>query len=252
MFRPRPFAVMLLFVSTGLYAQTKPLASSELQNRFRQELALGIGTEIKTGSVASLQDARKSAGELANYVYRRTGYRLPREFVTALADEEWRARSAASPTIQVQAFAQKATEIFSNLLQGTDLSAIHREGPTPFYVVTPTKLNAVRLFYRNYVPHLSDAALEPTAKEIDPSRSTDLSIQRAFPVEAFLALYACISDDLGRAEDHLQSSKRMGAKDLNSINLRRNPFGDYGYVVRRPIGGMLTRDALMTLLAVAR
>ena len=243
---------LLLFalcVSLALRAQT--VSSALLEASFRQELAAGIGVRLNPGRIASLAGAQRAANQFSTYILERTGRQLPAPLVQQLADAEWRARSRGEPNLAVIAVAQTATGLFLEKLGGPGTRAPITAGNTPYYVITPEKLNGARLLYRRHAPAVVVSDLPEQVGELHPARSTIVSVQKAYPIEALVALYLCISEDVGRPEARLRA-ERLGRETGSVIPPNRRPYGELGYFVTRPISRLFADDVLSAILALAQ
>lgn len=241
---------MLLAATLPGTAQTPTPTTSAPVDSVRQSLRQGIASKLPSRTINTEHDARKSAGEFANYVKERTGHQLAPEFVLALADAEWRARSAGKPTISVATFSESATRLFTGKL-GVAAPSTSSNGASPFYVVTPEKINAARLFYRRNVSELSFVTIRPELTDLSTGGFADPSARAAYPLEAFLALYVCVTDDLGESSTDLQQkmSERNPESAAANLSVTRRPFGERGVLVKRPVRKLLAEDVLTQLLA---
>jgi len=243
-----------LLLPTALRAQTQPPSSHALEAKLRAELSEGIGATIKTGRIASPRDAQKAAREFADYIRERTGHRLPQDFVQSLADAEWRARSLGRPNVPITLFADTATKLFLARLGGPGAQAPQTKGSTPYYVITPEKLNGARLFYRRHASQLVAAEIREDTQELSPSVSSTDAVQNAYPIEAFLALYLCVSEDMGRPESRIREERfiQSGTSSTSAAAPLRRPYGDLGYLMKRPISKVFADDVLVQLLATVQ
>jgi hypothetical protein len=208
---------------------------------------------MKSSDVSSQQQARKAAGEFANYVHERTGHQLPQSFVLALGEAEWHARTNGSGSVPVAEFAHRATQLFLETLGGPGAKAPATGTASPYYVITPEKLNGARSFYRRHAPGAIPSDLPEQVDTLSPSESTLASVKKAYPIELFLALYLCVSEDLGR-QVSTSPSPRLGlTADPGAPPPRaRRPFGDAGSSVRRPVSRLFSERILTELLALAQ
>jgi hypothetical protein len=245
---------LFLVLPASMHAQVQPATSHDLEARLRADLSAGIGSTLKTGRITSRGDAEKAATEFANYVRERTGYRLPRGFVQALADAEWQARSSGRPNVPIVLFAETATRLFLAQMGGPGAQAPITRGSTPYYVITLEKLNGARLFYRRNAGQLVASEISEDTKELSPAVSRTDAMQRAYPIEAFLALYLCVSDDMGRPESTLREERflQSTASATPSTASQRRPYGDFGYLIRRPISKLFAADVLAQILATVQ
>jgi hypothetical protein len=245
-------SLLLVFVLFSLcaFAQTNITTSADTRAKVRQDLALGIGTHFKTTQISSLANAMRKAGEFANYVHERSGYRLAPDFVNALTDAEWRARSASRGSINVSVLAATATRLFLSKLGEPPTSVPTADRPTPFFIVTPEKFNGARLFYVRHAPQVILSDMPDGVRELNPARADITSVQVAYPVESMLALYACITDDMGRDVSQVRAERRVGSSSVSAPSNSRRPYGDYGYLTRRPLSTLFSADIMRELLAL--
>jgi len=243
------FLVVVLFCPCAI-AQTNVNTSTDTRAKVRQDMALGIGSHFKTTHISTSADAKRKAGEFANYVYERSGFRFPPEFVNALADAEWRARSTGKGSVNVAVLSATATRLFLEKLGEPPTSVPTADRPSPFFIVTPEKFNGARLFYVRHAPQVILSDMPEGARELGPARSNMASVQGAYPVESMLALYACISDDMGRDVSQVKAERQAGSPGVSAPSNTRRPYGDHGYLTRRPLSTLFSADVMRELLAL--
>ncbi len=187
------FLVFLSLAYASPGAQT-PQANSSLKPD--PQLADGIGAVLGM-SVESFNDAERAASNLAAFVAERTGHRLANSFVQGLAIAEWRARSFQRGTISIEGFTVEATKLLVEALAGPGAELPKTSaGATPYYVLTPAKVNAIRSFFlKLYGPSPGIAKVNDTG----------IDEKNLYPVEAFLVLYLSVSEDPGLAQPLLDS-----------------------------------------------
>ena len=245
------FLVLCLCFLPHSSAQTIPPSNPEL--RFQQEVAAGIGASLKTGRSTSLSEAGVAANEFASYILDRTGHRVSPAFISRLADAEWRARAAGQGNIPIVLLAETVTRLFLERLGGPGAKAPVTAGSNPYYVITPEKLNAARLLYRRHVPQAVGSDLPENVTELNPAASGIGALQKAYPIEALVALYSCVSEDMGRAEFAIRAEKLSRQNgNAKGIPAGRKPYGDFGYFMRLPVSKLFAEDVLDQILGLAQ
>jgi hypothetical protein len=225
--------------------------TAETATKIRTGLAEGIGATVKSTSVRSFLDAQALAQSLNAYLDSRAGVSLSPSTLLRLAQAEWSARQAGRGTVPASSLASVATRAFVDDLQGATAPLPANGIGLPYFVITEEKLNAVRLHYRIYSPDATGSALPENPGDLGPG-SALVSVQKAYPVEAILALYSCISEDLGLGPSALAERWQVTrGRPASSCIRTRHPFGDDGWMTRRPVSKLLTDKLINQILDLA-
>ncbi len=244
----------ILLSSLAVCAQSNPTPLASAQERLKAEIDSGIGSRLAAGPAKSLSDAVSAAQRLATYLQERAGLNLSPGLVDRLAAAEWPARAVGQGSISVFQLSTLSTRLFIEKLGGSGATAPPTAGgSSPYYVITPEKFNAARLFFRRNSPQVVASDLAADQTELSPLRSSKAAVQVAYPLEALLALYLCISEDYGRSESSLRVEIVSRANSAtNPISAQRKPYGDHGFYMNRPVSQLLTEDILSVVLGLAQ
>ncbi len=240
--------VLLVGVTVTARGQGPTAPSPDTEAAIRANIAAGIGSRINASSIASLADAEAAASAFNAYLQERAGYSLSADTIGRLALTEWAARLKGAGTIPVSQLATVATQSF---LTAMGLSSPPKSIGVPYFVVTVEKLNAARLLYRRYAPTVTASALPYDPGDLGPGSSL-LAVQTAYPLEALVALYTCVSDDAGFGPTSLiQKWQEIRGHGFPEMSPARHPFGDHGWMASRPLSNMLTDQVVNQILDLA-
>jgi hypothetical protein len=118
-------------------------------------------------------------------------------------------------------------------------------------VVTPEKLNGARLFYRRHAQQIVFSELPEEVDNLNALTSALESVRTAYPMESFLALYACISEDFGMSEGSVAGLRGALGGQLPASPARK-PYGEKGYAISRPVSKLMASEVLAQLMALGR
>ncbi len=236
----------LLGFPSAAAAQTSSTTTAAQESAIRTKLAQGIGAKLNATSVTSLADAEALAKAFNAYLRERTGHGLSQATVLRLAQAEWLARVKGEGTVPVRQLASLASQSFLEKLGGPNATAPTSTVGTPWYVVTPEKINAARLLHRRHARGVTNSKLPEQPGDLGPN-SRDPSVQRAFPIEALIALYVCVSEDLGFTVTAVEADWRTRRGNTTAAP-KGKPYGDHGYLLRRPISRLLTDEIINRIL----
>jgi len=238
--------VCVLALPQTLDAQTSSSATKSPETLVRAKLSEGIAAKVNAASIASLADAEAVVKAFNAFLGERTGHSLSDATILRLALAEWGARLQDQGTIPIDRLAELVTRLFLEALGGPGTTAPATIG-TPYYVITPEKLNGARLLYRRLAREVTGSHLPYNPGDLG-AESTVPAVKKAFPLEALIALYVCVSGDLGYGGSALQERWEKTAASTSPSGW---PFGDHGRLVRRPISKLLTDEVVNRILDLA-
>jgi len=236
----------LLALPSAAAAQASSTTTAAQESAVRTKLSQGIAAKVNATSVTSLAHAEALAKAFNGYLRERTGHGLSEATVLRLAQAEWLARVKGEGTIPVRRLASLATQSFLAKLGGPNATPPANTVGTPWYVITPEKINAARLLYRCHAHGVTNSNLPEQPGDLGPN-SPHPSVQRAFPLEALIALYVCVSEDLGFTVTAVEDDWRK-RRGNTSASPKGKPYGDHGYLLRRPISRLVTDELINRIL----
>lgn len=216
----------------------------------------------------SLSSTQQAVTNWNTYIGDRADWYLPSSDVTTIADADWNARQTGSPKITAGQLASAANQLIANTL--AQMSASQQE--TLFnqyaFVSTPnggdSTVASVGVSYTNWPdPNVSATQNSNGTWTVTVSANEFSSLKSFFqqhapammssgsnfyPGEAVIVFYSAATADLGYGGSFASSMSQIyGA--MTGLYPGSYPFGESGYVSKRPLGTFLTQTNLNQLFS---
>jgi hypothetical protein len=202
----------------------------------------------------SLTDTQQAVANWNNYIGGRANWYFSSGDVTTIADADWNARQAGSPTITASQIASAASQVINNTLStmsvsqqqsmfdqyayvmtaqgkfGTDwadpnVSAAQNSNGTWSVSVSPNEFSSLKSFFQQYAPGMMSPG------------------SNFYPGEAMIVFYAAATCDRGYGGTFVTGMASL-YDETTGLASGSYPFGDSGYVCRRPLQDFLTEPNL--------
>lgn len=231
-------------------AQTNEWVTQELQNNSGGGMAQYGAAELSSTSSSSDLQALTNWN---NYVNARSGWSLSSADLSRLANADYTARHAGSPTITAQQLTNAAVSIVNATLSTMSASQQQTVFNQYFSIATPNG----QLILNAEDPNISATQNSGGAVSISAS-SAEYSGRKSFfqtyapamvssssnfyPGEAVMVTYTLATGDLGYDNSYITTETQQIANLTGASMSGKLLFGDNGYMIRRPIHTFLSES----------
>lgn len=265
-------ALALLAASACLalaYLAHPATAVAASEGGFNPSVALEDGTSGSSGGMAqyavaeedsaSLSETQQAVSNWNNYVGGRANWYFTSSEVTTIADADWNARQAGAPAITASGIANAVTQIINGTLSAmtaseqqnlfneysyvttadgpfaTDwaspnVAASQNSNGTWTVSVSPNEFSSLKSFFQEYAPGMMSSG------------------SSFYPGEAMIVVYSAATCDRGYGDSFVSGMANLYAA-TTGLAPGSYPFGDSGYVCRRPLQDFLTQSNINQLFS---